>query len=213
MPIGLSPGDDSRAVAAAWHVGDHADATDEPSQADQPFLSLLQTVIHEGDSRPSQHLFGARTVQTVCGDGGPGRHIRISSPSVPTCVVTRKHHGTRFFLVMGPQEGAGREEGDPSRHAVFFLANGMPWNSRPGDGCRSAGAAIRIAPAWLHALVEVPHDGCVLARAIRGSLCWSTDNTGWTHGVHAQDAFATHQSPIGPISCGPPHIRRGVAVR
>jgi hypothetical protein len=65
--ICLSRGDNPRDVPAAWRVGDNDCSTGEQAQGDKPFLSIIETVVYEGDARPGQHLFGVRKVQTVFG--------------------------------------------------------------------------------------------------------------------------------------------------
>jgi len=63
--IGLSHGDDSCNVVAAGRVGDHDYPLFEHAQSDQPFLSIVETVVDEGNTRPCQHLFGVGEIQSV----------------------------------------------------------------------------------------------------------------------------------------------------
>src|SRR5271167_2845509 len=65
--ICLSHGDNSGNVVATWRVGDNDYSADEQAQSDKPFLSIIKTVIDEGDAGSAQHLFGVRKVQTMLG--------------------------------------------------------------------------------------------------------------------------------------------------
>jgi hypothetical protein len=63
--ICLSHGDNARGVVAARRVGNDNYPTDEQTHSDKPLLSIIETLIHEGDAGPGQHLFGVRKIQTV----------------------------------------------------------------------------------------------------------------------------------------------------
>ena len=39
-------------------MGNDDHSTGEQAQGDQPFLSIIEPVVHEGDARPSENLFG-----------------------------------------------------------------------------------------------------------------------------------------------------------
>jgi len=49
-------------------LGNHDGSTGEQAQADQPFLSIIETVVYEGDARPGQYLSGIRKIQTMLGE-------------------------------------------------------------------------------------------------------------------------------------------------
>src|SRR5262249_30698153 len=68
--ICLSHGDNARDVLVVRRVGNDDYSTSEQAQSDEPFLSILETVINEGDARSSQHLFGVRKIQTVFSEVG-----------------------------------------------------------------------------------------------------------------------------------------------
>jgi len=40
-------------------------STGEQAQGDKPFLPIIETVIYEGYTRPGQHLFGIRKVESM----------------------------------------------------------------------------------------------------------------------------------------------------
>jgi hypothetical protein len=50
---------------AARRVGDDDYSTGEQAQGDKPFLSIIETVIYEGDARPCQHLSGVSKVKAM----------------------------------------------------------------------------------------------------------------------------------------------------
>jgi hypothetical protein len=46
-------------------VGDNDYSTGEQAQGDEPFLSIIETVIYERDARAGQYLFGVRKIQPM----------------------------------------------------------------------------------------------------------------------------------------------------
>jgi hypothetical protein len=46
-------------------------ASSEQAQGDKPFLSIIETVILEGDARSGKHLFGVFKSQTMLGEVAP----------------------------------------------------------------------------------------------------------------------------------------------
>jgi len=46
-------------------VGNEDYPTSEQTQSDQPFLSIIETAVYEGDARAGEHLFGVRKIQPV----------------------------------------------------------------------------------------------------------------------------------------------------
>jgi hypothetical protein len=66
--IRLSHGDNARDIVASRRVGNRDCSTGEQAQADEPFLSIVETVIYEGDARPGQYLSGVREIQTMFGE-------------------------------------------------------------------------------------------------------------------------------------------------
>jgi hypothetical protein len=52
-------------------MGYRYQASGEQPQSDKPFLSIIESVIYEGDARTSQHQFSVREIQTVLGKVAP----------------------------------------------------------------------------------------------------------------------------------------------
>src|SRR5271157_282108 len=65
--VRLPHGDDAGGLAAR-RMGYHDQASGEEAQSDQPFLSIIETVVLEGDTRSGKYLFGVLKSQTVLGE-------------------------------------------------------------------------------------------------------------------------------------------------
>jgi hypothetical protein len=63
--ICLSHGDNPRGIVPAWRVGNDDYPTVDQTQRDEPFLSIVETAICEGDARTGEHLFGVLKIQPV----------------------------------------------------------------------------------------------------------------------------------------------------
>ena len=65
--VRLSHGDHARHLVPARGVSHHHDPPSEHPESDQPFLSIVETVIDEADAAAGEDLFGIRKIQAVLG--------------------------------------------------------------------------------------------------------------------------------------------------
>jgi len=70
MSVRLPHGDDAGCLAAR-RMGDQNHASSEQAQGEKPFLSIIETVIREGDARPGKHLPGVFKSQPMLGEVAP----------------------------------------------------------------------------------------------------------------------------------------------
>ncbi len=66
----LSHGNNSSSVLAAQRVGNDHDARDQQTQCDEPFLSIVETVIRKCHTWPGEDLLSIRKVKTVLHEVG-----------------------------------------------------------------------------------------------------------------------------------------------
>ncbi len=69
--ICLSHRDNPRDTFAPWRVGNHDYSTGQQTQGDEPFLTIIETVIYEGDATTAEHLFSVREIQPVLSEVAP----------------------------------------------------------------------------------------------------------------------------------------------
>ncbi len=63
--ICLSHRDDSCSFVATRSVSDHDRTPVEQAQGDQPFLSIIEAAVDEGDAGPFEHVFGIGEIQAM----------------------------------------------------------------------------------------------------------------------------------------------------
>jgi hypothetical protein len=59
------PHGDNAGLVIAQRVGYYNQPSGEQAQSDEPFFSIVETIILESDARPGKHLFGVSEMQAV----------------------------------------------------------------------------------------------------------------------------------------------------